>query len=107
MNAYKYRARYDQHGNKVYEEMDGKVLIDNASSYGQDAGYFVMKDIAPYKSMVTGETINSRKQHREMLRKHNLVEFGNDKPPPKTIDDTPGRREAIIEACKKHKVRGF
>ena len=38
----------------------------------------VIQDIKPYKSMVTGETISSRSAHREHLRRHKLVEIGNE-----------------------------
>lgn len=38
----------------------------------------VMGDIQPYKSMATGEIINSRSRHREHLRQHGLVEVGNE-----------------------------
>ena len=101
----KYHAKY-RDGEKVFEIVDDVVTVDKRESHN-DAGYVVMGDIQPYKSMVTGEMIESRSQHREMLRRHNLVEFGNDKIPPKKIGDVAGRREAIIEACKKHGVKGF
>lgn len=38
----------------------------------------IMPDIAPYKSMVTGETITSRSKHREHLKRHSLIEIGNE-----------------------------
>lgn len=38
----------------------------------------VMTDIKPYRSMVDGSMIESRSQHREHLRKHQLVEIGNE-----------------------------
>jgi hypothetical protein len=38
----------------------------------------VMGDIKPYKSMVDGSMIESRSSHREHLRKHQLVEIGNE-----------------------------
>ena len=101
----KYHAKY-RDGEKVFEIVDDVVTVDKRETHN-DAGYTVMGDIQPYKSMVTGEMIESRSQHREMLRRHNLVEFGNDKPPVKKIGEVAGRREAIIEACKKHGVRGF
>lgn len=40
---------------------------------------FVMGDITPYKSMITGETIQGRRQHREHLRQHGCIEVGNEK----------------------------
>lgn len=38
----------------------------------------VMGDIQPYQSMVTGEMITSRSVHREHLRRHQLIEVGNE-----------------------------
>ena len=38
----------------------------------------IAPDLAPYQSIVTGETIRGRAQHREHLIKHDLVERGND-----------------------------
>jgi hypothetical protein len=41
------------------------------------------------------------------LKRNDLVELGNEKGKPKEIPDVPGRREAIVESLRKHKVRGF
>jgi hypothetical protein len=71
------------------------------------AGYYIVGDIEPYRSTVTGELIGSRSKHREHLRRHDLVEVGNEKPKPRPLPTLPGAREAIIETCKKMKVRGF
>lgn len=38
----------------------------------------VRGDIEPYQSMVTGEMITSRSQHREHLKRHGLREVGNE-----------------------------
>ena len=38
----------------------------------------IMPDIQPYKSMVTGEMIGGRAQHREHMIRHNLIEIGNE-----------------------------
>lgn len=43
----------------------------------------VIADIQPYRSMATGEMIGGRAQHREHLKKHGLVEVGNEKIPVK------------------------
>ena len=42
-----------------------------------------ISDIQPYKSMLTGEMITSRSQHRDHLRAHGCVEVGNETPQPK------------------------
>ena len=48
-----------------------------------DVGFFVLGDIQPYKSMITGEMINGRRQHREHLRQHGCIEVGNEKITPR------------------------
>lgn len=40
---------------------------------------YVAPDIQPYRSMVTGEIINSRSQHRAHLKQHGKVEIGNER----------------------------
>lgn len=42
----------------------------------------VISDIEPYRVVGPeyGKVISSRSKHREYLRKHNLVEVGNEKP---------------------------
>ncbi len=68
----------------------------------------VMPDIQPYKSMITGETINSRSRHREHLRDHDCIEVGNEtdymvknriKPAA-----PPGLKEEMIRAAYKHGI---
>lgn len=39
---------------------------------------FVVEDLKPYRSVVDGSMITSRKAHREHLRRHDLVEVGNE-----------------------------
>lgn len=50
----------------------------------------IMPDIQPYKSMVTGEMIEGRAQHRNHMKKHDLIEIGNEtkhlKPKVKSTD---------------------
>jgi hypothetical protein len=57
---------------------------------------YVTTDIQPYKSMVTGEMIGGRAQHREHLKQHRLIELGNDAPKTsKPPEAPPGLREDI------------
>lgn len=60
--------------------------------------YRVIGDIQPYRSMVTGEEIGGRRQHREHLRQHNLIEIGNERIEPKPIPRVPGLKEDILRA---------
>lgn len=41
----------------------------------------IVRDIEPYQSMITGERVAGRAQHRAHLREHGCVEVGNEKPP--------------------------
>lgn len=40
----------------------------------------VIRDIEPYRSMVDGSIISGRRQHRDHLKAHGMVELGNDMP---------------------------
>lgn len=53
----------------------------------------VIPDVAPYKSMVTGETIGSRSEHREHLKRHGCEEVGNERPDFRTPEHKPDREE--------------
>lgn len=43
----------------------------------------IRADVAPYRSMATGEMVTGRLQHREHLKRHDLVEVGNEHRRPK------------------------
>lgn len=59
----------------------------------------VVNDIAPYRSMVTGEIINSRSRHREHLKDHGCIEVGNEKlSPPKPLQP-PGLKDTLIQVA--------
>lgn len=38
----------------------------------------IMGDIQPYQSMIDGQMITSRSQHRNHLRQHGMIEVGNE-----------------------------
>lgn len=50
----------------------------------------VIADIQPYKSMITGEMITSRSQHKSHLKQHGCTEVGNE---PMTARKTPWIQE--------------
>jgi hypothetical protein len=66
------------------------------------AGFFVMPDIQPYRSMVTGEMVQGRRQHREHLKTHNVIELGNERITPKSPSPPKGLKEQVIRAAKQH-----
>lgn len=60
-----------------------------------DATY-VIPDIEGYKSMATGEWIAGRRQHKEHLKRHGLIEIGNEIDAhlkPKKRDDSKEREQ--------------
>lgn len=60
----------------------------------------VSADIQPYRSMITGEQISSRSQHRAHLRSHGMIEMGNEKVPvPKELKPPPGLKETIARVA--------
>lgn len=69
--------------------------------------HHVMKDIAPYKSMVDGSIITSRSHHREHLRQHGCVEVGNDSSlnKPRQTPQPPAKLKEQIAANVYNKLR--
>lgn len=97
----RYRKKWDAQGRVIYEEREGVVLIDRRFA-GNDA-HMVMGDIAPYKSMIDGSTINSRSRHREHLRAHRCIEIGNETKylQPKPYAPPAGLKETLIRVVNE------
>lgn len=70
-----------------------------------------MPDIQPYKSMITGEMITSRSQHREHLRKHGYREVGNDssltKPYTGMPTESKSRKEELVRVVSQMTDKEF
>jgi len=87
---------------KRYVQIEGQ-LIEVGLFYKQErpatTAHNLIPDIAPYKSMVTGEMIQGRRQHREHLRAHNVVEVGDQVHTLKPYGprETPGLKQRLIE----------
>lgn len=74
------RIIYDSAG-KLAEYKDDELVWlrpGYKSNSSGNTGPMIMRDIEPYKNMIDGRMITSRSEHRELLRKHNCVEVGND-----------------------------
>lgn len=57
---------------------DGSVIQVSDNYLPEPRSALIMGDISPYKSMITGEMIQGRRQHREHLKQHNCIEVGNE-----------------------------
>lgn len=70
---------------------DGSEPFEVEASFVPTPRVYVQGDIQPYRSMVTGEMIESRSHHRAHLKQHGKVEIGNEQikaPPPPKRDDS-------------------
>jgi hypothetical protein len=63
----------------------------------------VQSDITPYQSQVTGEMIKTRRQHRNHLKDHKLIEVGNEKVYTPHLTPPPGLKEEIIKNVMNHR----
>jgi hypothetical protein len=95
------RKRYIQDPNPPY-----KLIPAEEYQAPEPSGPFVLGDLQPYQSMVTGEMIEGRRQHREHLKAHNVVEVGNsfDSATPKPVYQ-PGRLKETIARQVYEKLR--
>ena len=79
---------------KSWVQIDGKLVPRDEAGSLQPMHY-ISADIGPYKSMVTGEMIEGRRQHREHLKRHNVVEAADIKPTPKPQVTAGGLKELV------------
>lgn len=99
------KSRYIYNGGEViYAEEGGEVVIDKREPVN-DAGYFVIDDCKPFKSMIDGRIINSKSQYRNHLRENGCVEIGNDSslknPVRKPLQSPAGLKEEILKVARQ------
>lgn len=83
-----------------YVFVDGE-MIEVTREYAEPVAPMVMPDIKPYRSMADGSIVESRRQHREMLKRNGCFEVGSEAIPtaPCGIPDVdPAHRKEIIAA---------
>ena len=80
---------------KSYIWEDGK-LVEKIKSKREDL-HFIQDDIKPYKSMINGQMITSRSQHKRHLKANNCIEVGNEKMENKPRTFKSNRREILRE----------
>lgn len=74
---------YDKELGKCVEVAGGKQRLDANASHGiiPDFDSPSRKELdGGYKHTITGEWVTSRTRHKELLREHNCVEVGNERP---------------------------
>ena len=66
----------------------------------------VIGDLKEYLSPIDGSIINSRSDHRDHMKRHGVVEMGNENPQPKKeIPKVPGLKQDIYNAIKQVEQR--
>ena len=70
---------------KTYRGADGYNYVhpDYGGSFecSGPASAMVMRDMEPYRSPLDGSMVTSRSHHRDHMRKHNVIEVGNERMP--------------------------
>lgn len=70
-------------GRHLYVWRNGAwVELDLSAPAAKPVAPMVMRDVEPYRSVITREVIAGRAQHREHLRTHGCIEIGNEMPRP-------------------------
>jgi len=89
-----------------YVQIDGE-LVEVGEGYVPEprrTDWRVMPDIQPYRSMADGSLVTSRSVHREMLRRNNCIEIGNDSSlhkPRQPLQSPPGLKETLIRVANE------
>lgn len=90
-----------------YIQIDGKLVDANEVAPEPRADYHVMGDIQPYQSMCDGSMVMGRRQHREHLKQHNVIEVGNETKHLKGYGNyrapDPSRKEVLIREVQRAK----
>ena len=94
----KYKAIFDKQG--LLAEFEDGEMVYLREEYSPPeksdlASPMIMLDIQPYQNMINGGIITSRSEHRELLKRHNCVEVGNEKMQTK-VTATPNNRRELI-----------
>ena len=61
---------------RTFIHVNGKLVEKSEAMKSHSVN--IMRDIEPYQNVKNFGWIQSRSQHKEFLRKHNLIEVGNE-----------------------------
>lgn len=82
---------------RTYVFRDGEWVERSSFAPAEYVSASIMPDIQPYRSMVDGSRIGGRRQHRDHLRAHGVIEVGNEKMETKLAPPKDTRRERLRE----------
>lgn len=81
-----------------WHELDQPWPVRCLTGPEKGSGPQVIRDITSYKSMINGQMITSRSQHRTHLKDHGCIEVGNDTShlkPRQSAPVAPNRKESL------------
>ena len=79
-------------------QIDGQLVPADEETQQMSNTPYIMGDLAPYRSMATGQMIEGRRQHREMLKATGCIEIGNEKlTKQRPMTPPPGLKQRLIE----------
>lgn len=81
-------------------QINGELIPKDQYVEPVKSGLQIIPDIKPYQSVITGEEIGSRSKHRAHLKRHGMIEVGNEFIPPKKMPDVPGLKDDILRAMR-------
>lgn len=85
---------FDRHG-VLAEYVDDELVYLREEAPKSGKNIHVMRDIKPYRNMIDGKIITSRSEHRELLRRNNCFEVGNETMETKLLPPKNTRRETL------------
>lgn len=95
-----YENKMVERGHWIIHHKTGELIPakEYKPEYSNSKSAHIIKDIEPYMA-VTGEYIGGRRQHRDFLRAHGVVEVGNEVLPEKKIEEP--KTEEVIKDIKR------
>ena len=79
--------------------VDGVAIPADEYTQERQPMHYIMPDIQPYRSMADGTVVEGRRQHREMLKRNNCIEIGNEKQTVRPTSPPPGLKETLIQVA--------
>lgn len=92
--------RYAHNGR---DPLTGRKLAEKRST---EKHINIIRDIDPYRSVITDEVIGSRSTHRDHLRQHGCEEVGNEMPKPKAKVEIGDARADVAQVMREKGMIG-
>jgi len=88
-------------GREEREAQEAKRKAANRKLAAAKYQHQIMPDIQPFIDPIDGNEITSRRQKREFMRKHDVIDVGNEKPRPPRRQALPPVSEDIKRALQE------